>query len=127
VEKIALGFERGGFFTEPLPVEVFTKKDFSDERREMARTGKSAPFRERLVDHPNQHGLGLSPSGVEEGTAKESAKAAADSEMVDRGAARAEELMQDETKSRAFFNGRDALSLRSDISVQRTPHGSKVC
>ena len=42
MEKIALGFERGGFFTEPLPVEVFTKKDFSDERREMTRTGKSA-------------------------------------------------------------------------------------
>jgi len=63
VEKIALGFERGGFFTEPLPVEVFTKKDFSDERREMARTGKSAWLRPEPIRGRGGNGQRIGQGG----------------------------------------------------------------
>ncbi len=69
------------------------------------------------------------PVGVGEDTATESAKA--DSGKADRGKAdwvpeMVEELVPDESRSRTFFNGRGVLLLRSNVSVQRTPHRSKA-
>jgi hypothetical protein len=78
--------------------------------------------------------MGVSAVGVGEETATESAKAdsgkadsgKADSGKTDRVPEIVEELMSDEARSRTFFNGRGALLLRSNVSVQRAPHRSKA-